>query len=569
MDSFNTAFTDLIKKLPVGNTQLMKYVTLLGNERSTYAKYMIEKYLGNRLQRTSNSAEQNHWSMLYSLTGGRCRYNEDVHTFVLDLFKRQSDLLGKLNSELANQHFGRLLERDTILKAQCFSQENIDKLIMPAWTKLNLPSFRRFYRQCELSREYVVTATNTNFEIQRLRTHAPPRSVSLVVGLNRCLCVERMAFEGMCCHEIAAYGKFEPTLFKEWHNLREAPESSKNIGNFKNDMGSFRIDGWETTDATEAHPISNIDMTTDSHEGYMAANVEDNDRYSGAQSEQGDISINIAANVEDNDRYSGAQSGQRDISINIAANVEDNDRYSGAQREQRDITFREFHELSREVATACSNQRSAVKYLCYSYLKEMKNILTEKNGVEHRLRDLTAKRDLSLVSTLQENVVHKQGDGRFKRLKKSTEIKVVAQRIAEKKRCKFCRSEEHTICRCPVKISHGKDLTFLETQDYVLARSPFRIKLENEVIISQLPAGTYYIRVEGVIHKRQLASHLTQPYFQWKDLGIQASALNDHGAVIEGHLYDGESIGDFLVRNSSRPIFLLEEANEGPGWSTR
>jgi len=49
-------------------------------------------------------------------------------------------LLGKLNSDLANSYFERKLEWEKIQPQKHFTKKEVDDIITPAFTNLNLPT---------------------------------------------------------------------------------------------------------------------------------------------------------------------------------------------------------------------------------------------------------------------------------------------------------------------------------------------------------------------------------------------------------------------------------------------
>jgi len=149
---FNDAWIKLKSKISSTNVDLIKYIDDLACRRSTYSKYLISGYEGSMFLKGSSACESNHSSVISHIDANIKRYKVSLDIFVRDLLKRQKELTCRLSAVISESIFERQAVLNSIHRMEGFTVLEIESLLLPSLSYLNLPVFKLFVKECEASK---------------------------------------------------------------------------------------------------------------------------------------------------------------------------------------------------------------------------------------------------------------------------------------------------------------------------------------------------------------------------------------------------------------------------------
>ncbi|KAL7547361.1 hypothetical protein ACHAWF_011956 [Thalassiosira exigua] len=193
------------------------------SQKEMYAEYILRNVVSNRGYRGSTMAEQNHSSVLSCLgyeEHGRVTLTTHPNNAIRDLLGRQNRHTKRTNHILFG-HVQKLRATKADLRTEV--QTAVVEDLLKAASSLSFPDYERYKSNrtsADTTLERVVSeATATREEVVTVRAPASPNSQVRVFKCDgdRCNCVYRIEHEGMCEHEICAYGGFRNDLFVPRH----------------------------------------------------------------------------------------------------------------------------------------------------------------------------------------------------------------------------------------------------------------------------------------------------------------------------------------------------------------
>ena len=484
--SFNSNMNQVKTLVDPTNHKLLKYVSHLGSIRHSFAKYLIQDFLGGRLQISSNPAEQNNWSVLSYITGGSNaakRYKSSVHYYVKELLSRQSRMVNMLNQDLGESCSQRIMYKNkiTVTEPQAgFSNEDITGILLPALDYMSFPSYELFRKECLLSKKYSCRdnedGTVTVYYAEMDANHEG-RILKKDDYEVRCNCKERKAFLMMCRHEVCLYMQFIPDLFHKYHRFRSQATRSINIGSWKNK--SFSL-------------FDSFDQSSLARDEFGGDEVLEVDEYS-------QFTQNGPDEIEamDEDEMTHAAAGTTSLSK---------------------IPYKEQQALMQSLLGYSRNHNETTQQLFNALNLQLKTRMQEK-PTEKETKRLQAQLRTCLACLCDTDTNSRAsrqmavpiiGPNAINRLKSSSDIRharsaVVSSTVGKSKStgavmlsqtapksCSFCKSHDHNIQRCATKAGLGTVKTYADFHSLVQSSSPYRYLDENEVVEKYLPEGTFF-----------------------------------------------------------------------------
>ena len=239
--------------------ELKKTLEDFASNRRTYASYCLAELPGNLGRHGNAISESNHSSVISYMNNGQKGgngYCENLIVLIRDLLKRQKNHVAKTNSKLHGQ-FQKMKVEKANLEGQPSTQQTQD--LLTAANVLCLGSYEMYKAASNKTCNYCINTSYVDPATQQTctavcstrYTDAPPR---LFPTMNsRCGCSERVAYQGMCPHEILVYGGFDKSLFSPRHMLRDIVAGS--------------LEGWSP------NQISNTTTSLDDIIGFESENV--------------------------------------------------------------------------------------------------------------------------------------------------------------------------------------------------------------------------------------------------------------------------------------------------------
>ena len=224
---------ELLLSQPKRNGQMEQDLATFASRRKTYSTYCIAQLPGNLGRHGSSISESNHASTLVYLNDGNKKGNNFCeHPIVLirELLMRQKNHVSKANMILW-QDCQKMRSAIATLQLLPSTQETQD--LLRAVQELNLTSYERYREARGRSNNFRVDSAyvadhespqDTCTAVINTLTEETPRLFPTFE--SRCGCVERLANEDMCPHEIAAKGGYNKAFFKERHMSRKSVEGS-------------------------------------------------------------------------------------------------------------------------------------------------------------------------------------------------------------------------------------------------------------------------------------------------------------------------------------------------------
>jgi hypothetical protein len=251
--------------------------------RRQFARCYVSKYRFNLGREGSSAAEANHSSYVKRIGASSV---EEPAVMVKDCMKRHGDMCKERQEELVNY------------RAKCIGTANKGKLDVED-TKALLALSRWAYElwtwaKHEATNYYCFIAENGDFIVRRRGMTTGGR----VIGKDNvpCDCLDRIAFQGQCCHLIAANdGKFDLSLWdsRRWPQKRGLGPSLDREGQERNENNI------STSSDKENEHTSNDDgdYGDDDKENEHTSN-DGGDDYG---DDNNDVFTSVVAGIDDND----------------------------------------------------------------------------------------------------------------------------------------------------------------------------------------------------------------------------------------------------------------------------
>jgi hypothetical protein len=264
--------SNLQQLLNLANDEKLKsYFRDLGNDRGTFADYMLKSYEGNLGLKGSSMSEQNNSSLLSFVDS--LHSSRTLDELLLVLIRRQKMKERKSNNTLLKQSM--LLNHEVRGATEGWRKE--------AATKLAYYSYVRFCGTVQQSANYTVERDDLGYKVTRKHSEAPARFFQNET--MRCTCESRVSYMAPCAHEIAIRSfrrvpLFDISSFHIRHHLRLGLSLSFDAGKIIDDE-----DSQYHSDNDDLKQNCNDDLTGES------INTEGNDDNSGLHSENDDNDI--------------------------------------------------------------------------------------------------------------------------------------------------------------------------------------------------------------------------------------------------------------------------------------
>ena len=158
--------------------------------------------------------------------------------------------------------------------------------------------------------------------------------------------------------------------------------------------------------------------------------------------------------------------------------------------------------------------------------------------------------------------------GKLDRMKPIIE-EVMRKNDKAKKTCTFCKQVGHQTQNCGIRRDMGTAMNYADTISYILSKMPYRQLNENEQLIPQLPDGTYYFRIMGVVLCSNCNLKRTNMSFDMKDIALWVTVFTQSACEIDTFLIKGEIVVSKMGKSPSREVFIYLDKSKGTNWYTR
>jgi len=275
---------ELIRAQPQMNGQMESDLEAFAGLKDTYASYCLAKIPGNRGLHGNAASESNHSSVLVTLNDGNKFGNtfcEHPIVLIRELLKRQRKHVSITNERLfgMDQHL-----KVEMAKLRIAPQTGAALNLIKAAAVLNKISYERYKMfqirgMRDLSLETIYdSASESTVPCVRSRqfSDAPPRLFP--TPSSRCNCVERIAEQDMCAHEIIFNKGFCANLFQPMHMSRKCVTGSL-AGWTETASSSEIIDniiGYDDEHLAPSSIIFNSSLGIEEDSGVLEGNPDDN-----------------------------------------------------------------------------------------------------------------------------------------------------------------------------------------------------------------------------------------------------------------------------------------------------
>lgn len=520
--AFNSAYLK-VKCALGGQVNLLEYLEGIRNRKTSYSKYCIESYEGNRFLVGSSTSEQNHSSALnYFFNGGSVslkRTKLSVHEYVKNLLEREELHVKLLNQYLAEANTEHICLRSAVLAAKV-PQDVKDNLLLPAVEHLSVLSYKIFNKEYLQSQNYAVTKEEDgSFTV----IYANSMNIEKAYVFSndttcRCTCVDRVSLNLMCRHEITLYKRFELSFFDTRHLFRsQSIKAMSMIDNVDEGVSIFRTD---TTTKNQSDDV-------------------------------------------------GENSSSRNNSIETSVGVMN---IEAAAVNYTDLGYKVLQNSFNTALKYLSNHSNEVKRVVYATMEEFGRLLkpspkgddvsTLKNVMGNVLQTLSSTKLNSIGGKVMSLIASKA----VNRLKPTTEVsRLPLSQPRAHSTCSFCGSPTHRSNRCDVRTSLGVCFNYGNFLKYVMFDSPYTMITGIEEIHHSWPEGTYYVCLLGVFVK----NIPTNMRFEMNQTVLLLKCLNRQGLEITISYFDGASVDAKMRTISDRDIFCDNTNNVGDKWFQR
>ena len=528
---------------------LMKTLEDFASSRQTYASYCLAELPGSLGRHGNAISESNHSSVISYMNNGQKGgngYCENLIVLIRDLLKRQKNHVNKTNSKLHGQLQKMKVERANLI-GQPSTQQTQD--LLTAANVLCLDSYEMYKAASNKTCNYCINTSYVDPATQQTctavcstrYTDAPPR---LFQSMNsRCGCSERVAYQGMCPHEILVYGGFDKSLFSPRHMLRELVAGS--------------LEGWSP------NQISNPTTSLDDIIGFESENVPsvgimEEYRIEGSADTTNTLStVNYQHQPHLQNTMPPTRVKVKPLAIKHLTNVFSNVQagYSRMSDDEKfaisNLVLQLENKLTMGDTTTCSimhtSEGTAVMVPCQSSLKKQPS------------KRLQPKDKVSSA----------------KRSKSGVTYSVVAN-TKKPIHCSFCNGN-HKINSCEIKESYRHNAqVYTLTRDDNISREVLRSSLKQIRLCSDGPPQhvTVYHSVvrenencNFIIHKASAASNdKSRDTFEGRSFCI--SFIGKMGIVVEHEFtknvwVSGEAMNNLTMHMNMKPKYVYDETYYG------
>jgi hypothetical protein len=545
------AYTRLKNSIPGSNINALTYIKDLYEKRIHFAEYSISKVMGSRMQKGSTVSEQNHSSMLsYVHSSLSKRSKHSPHSFLRELLLRQRQMIDHLNKLLVSAHL-----RQTVLKSDLL---NGSPVLSSALGILNMPAYDLFAKQCQLSLSFTVEEVLRDGALVHRVIGDQGAKVYEFTRSNRCGCRIRISYMMQCCHEVAAYKVFDITCFDVCHTYRNQASFSYNIGSWQNKcINENSIMEKNTRKDKETIPSEEVEEESLLYDdGFMNdGNDFNNNEIDGLPSVKGD------------------EESHRLLSKLPATSIP-----SISQPSTPVNDYRDMEAVCTQFLKHFGKKNKTTETVLKGIILEMNKQMLDESNIA--LFEKKAMNIFAYLSGCQNNMIHPTSErvinpfvkaastGKLDRMKPVME-QVMRKNDKAKKTCTFCKQTGHQTQNCGVRRDLGIAMNYADTISFILSKMPYRQLNEMEELKPQLPDGTYYFRIMGVVLSTNCTLKRTNMSFDMKDVALWVTVLTQTACEIETLVIQGDIVVSKMGKSPSREVFIYLDKSKGKNWYTR